>query len=459
MTDEFSEPKKKTRRLILIIIFLFLCLAGAGGYYLYTLMMRTKVADFKGLTKNDVLAWMSENSVPEEQVVFEREYDDDIEADIVLQQSIAAEEILAKEDVLTVTLSGGPDPEVTYELPDFTGKKRSEIESWFQERHFFTVTISEKPDRTISKDIFLSMNPEAGKTVKRKDTLIVTVSSGYDPSLKDVTLADLSGMSKDEITAWGNANQITMNITDEPSETVAKGEFVSQSVKAGDYLNYGDTVNVVFSAGKPVYIVNQTGKTKEEAAAWISAVDLVPWYAEVYGETDPGIIISQSPSEGVKGEGSTVTFYVSAGYVQIADQTGKTKDTALNYISWLNQEYNSSAKIRYEITEKESDKPAGTVILQHLNGDVQSGTKYCAPGSIVSFTVSKGMPAHVPDYSGWGEQEFLEQVEALGMKVGNRSTAYSSIIGEGHIISNDSGEKPAGSVINYIVSMGPDPGN
>ncbi len=455
MSVDYSEPK--TRKLMWVIIFLVLCLAGTGGYYLYLQMSRIRIADFSDLTKNDVLDWMSENKVPEEQVVFQREYDDEIPADTVLSQSMAAEEILAEGDILTIVLSGGPDPEASFELPDFTGKNRKEAEAWFAERKFLSVTIDEKPDRTTEKDMFLAMNPEAGKTVRRKDTVIVTISSGYDPSLKDVTVADLSAISADEIKAWGAENQITVNISYEPHETIEKGLFVSQSVKAGDYLNFGDSVNVIFSAGKPVRIENQTGRAKEQAAAWINAVPLVPYYAEVYGEADPGIIISQTPSEGIKGEGSTITFYVSVGYVPIADQTGKSKETALSYIEWLNQEYNSSAKIRYEVTEKESDKPAGTVILQHLNGEMQSGTKYCSPGSIISFTIAKQAPPHVPDYSGWEEAQFLEQIEALGMTAGVRSTVYSNIIGEGRIISNDSGSKEPGSAINYIVSLGPQP--
>lgn len=65
-----------------------------------------------------------------------------------------------------------------------------------------------------------------------------------------VTIVDFSQMSKEEIKTWCNENKVRCNITDEYSNTISKGMFVSQSTIANDTIYEGDKINVVFSLGK-----------------------------------------------------------------------------------------------------------------------------------------------------------------------------------------------------------------
>ncbi len=458
---------------ILAGIAVLLAAAVGGGFYYLIYSADTKLPDFAGKSRTEVLDWAGKNRIGEERITFEREYDEEKDADIVLSQSIPAGEVFADEDTLSVVLSGGPDPEKEFVLPDFAGKSRTEIETWFRDSRFSAVSYVTKAHRTIAEDIMTEMNPPAGATVKRKDAVVITISAGDDPSLKDVEVPDFSSYIKTEIESWGKTNRINITIKEEPSETITKGNFIRQSVKAGDTLYFDDPLEVVFSSGKPAAVENFVGKSKDQAAAWVGGTKFDGRFVEVYGDADPGLIVRQNPAGGTQGEEEPVWFYVSVGYVQIADNTGKTKDVALGFLSWTNEQYNSSANIRWEINEEFSKNPEGTVIAQYLNGELQKGTKYCSPGSIVSYTISKGdpdgtapdtTPAPAPtqdsgaleNCAGWSEEDFLNRLAALSLSAGTRTAVNSSDTPAGHIISNEYGVKPAGTQISYTVSLGPE---
>ena len=55
------------------------------------------------------------------------------------------------------------------------------------------------------------------------------------------------------------------------------------------------------------------------------------------------------------------------------------------------------------------------------------------------------------------EEAFLAKLAELGLEPGERTEAYSDEVEEGHIISYTTGELAVGSVVNYTVSLGPEP--
>ena len=66
----------------------------------------------------------------------------------------------------------------------------------------------------------------------------------------EVTVADFSTMSRDEVQAWFNTNNVNGKISDEYSSSVAKGTFVSQSIAANTVIHEGDKITVTYSLGK-----------------------------------------------------------------------------------------------------------------------------------------------------------------------------------------------------------------
>lgn len=76
------------------------------------------------------------------------------------------------------------------------------------------------------------------------------VEQGKTESKVEVIVIDFSAMQKAEIEAWCNTNKIKCNITEEYSDTVGKGMFVSQSSAANSIIYQGDQVTIVYSLGK-----------------------------------------------------------------------------------------------------------------------------------------------------------------------------------------------------------------
>lgn len=69
-------------------------------------------------------------------------------------------------------------------------------------------------------------------------------------SKKEVTVIDFSTMTQDDIKAWFTTNKIDGRITNEYSDTIQKGNFVSQSIPANSTIYEGDKLTVIYSLGK-----------------------------------------------------------------------------------------------------------------------------------------------------------------------------------------------------------------
>ena len=66
----------------------------------------------------------------------------------------------------------------------------------------------------------------------------------------EVTIADFSMMTRDEVETWFSTNKINGKISDEYSDIVPKGNFVSQSIIANTVAHEGDKITVIYSLGK-----------------------------------------------------------------------------------------------------------------------------------------------------------------------------------------------------------------
>ena len=66
----------------------------------------------------------------------------------------------------------------------------------------------------------------------------------------EVTIVDFSTMSKEEVKTWMDTNKLNGKITEEYSNDIPKGNFVSQSISANTVVHQGDKINIVYSLGK-----------------------------------------------------------------------------------------------------------------------------------------------------------------------------------------------------------------
>lgn len=106
----------------------------------------------------------------------------------------------------------------------------------------------------------------------------------------EVTVADFSTMSKDATQAWFTTNKINGKISEEYSNDITKGNFVSQSVKADTIIHEGDKITVIYSIGKEPTTEEKNALKKAESYAknmHMSKQGIYQQLTSEYGEKFP----------------------------------------------------------------------------------------------------------------------------------------------------------------------------
>ena len=217
----------------------------AGGWF-YLESLGTEVVDFVSREKSFVASWAEENRLSD-YVLYQYRFDEEISRNIVISQSVPAGEKLRKGDILSVVISEGKDPDRTFEIPDFTGKKKDEAAAWFETNGFTDVTYEYKvtDDGKYSDGEFMSSKPEAGMKVKRSESVTVTFAAktGADITLPDLSLYTLANMK-----AWAEQNKVTLHIRYIQS-SYPEGTVISMDPAPGTVIHAGDEVEIVYSSG------------------------------------------------------------------------------------------------------------------------------------------------------------------------------------------------------------------
>ncbi|MSA72017.1 PASTA domain-containing protein [Holdemania massiliensis] len=404
-----------------------------------------QVEDFSGKTVEEIKQWATEKKLADSQLVIDYEFSDTVDKDKLISQSIASEQKLNKDSVLTVVFSKGPDPDVEVTLPDFKDMTEEEIEKFVETNKLLDVTYEYAVDEKIEKGKFIKVNV-TDTVVKRSTMLIFTISQGEDGTGEQIIVPDFSDYTKAKITNWAKANKVTINWKEEASDKIAKDKVISQDPKAGETIKTGDKITVTLSLGKTVTMKSLAKMSKDEAKKWLNDNGLVGEFSEAYsGSIEYGYVISNTPEKGDVKQGSTVKVKVSLGKIKLESFIGKKKEDAENFKKKVN---NSEANLTFTYSEVESTEAVGTIVSQGYD----SGT-YLSPGTTVNFQISKGKSVTVENKAGSSEDDFKKYISSLGLNLGTRSTVYSDKAA-GLIVENETGSKAAGSSVWYKVSLG-----
>ncbi|WP_102692706.1 Stk1 family PASTA domain-containing Ser/Thr kinase [Rummeliibacillus pycnus] len=150
---------------------------------------------------------------------------------------------------IDLLISEGPKK---VEFPNYVGQNIDQVKTILTKQGFKDInideTFSEKNEGTI-----LKQSPEEGEKVIPKDTTIsFTVSKGVEQA----TVVNLLGYNENALNTYAKTSGFNIRISSEKySDTVPKGQVISQSPKAGTTVNVGSTIEVVTSKGvqeKPV---------------------------------------------------------------------------------------------------------------------------------------------------------------------------------------------------------------
>jgi len=234
-----------SRRNRLYIFLLALAAAAAAALIICLNLMAPKytIETLTGKTEAEINAWAESISLPSERLLYTYIYSDTTEEGKAISQSVNAGGKLARNQVLTVTMSLGPNVDTSVSIPDFTGQTLEQIQAWMEENSMTNVTYTTEDNNELEEGTFISISPAAGSSVKPEAEVIVTTSH-----TDLVTVPSFSGMTRANIDAWCEENGVYARYTYEWSGTTYSGYYIRSDVSEGDRIEAGSTITFVLAS-------------------------------------------------------------------------------------------------------------------------------------------------------------------------------------------------------------------
>lgn len=198
-------------------------------------------------------------------------------------------------------------------VPDVTGKTADEARKLLQEAGFQVQSGTAEYSDTVDKDRVARTNPAAGQSIPKNSVVTYYLSLGKEGSEVPNVVGSTEG------SATTTLNNAGFKVTSETaySDSVARGQVISQTPKAGELAKEGDTVHLVVSAGpdpatqepEQVSIPNLIGWTVADARYQLQSLGFQVYVANSMPDT--AFVTSTTPS-GSAEEGATVTIYAQS---------------------------------------------------------------------------------------------------------------------------------------------------
>lgn len=341
-----------------------------GVYFLF-LAPKIKVQDFTGKTTNDVGLWAKENGIDTKNIVMNQVYSVDYDKDVIISQNKKEGSKIKKDTALVFEVSKGADPDEAVSFPDIKNMTLEEINEWVSKNKLAKVKINTVYDDKIEKDVVISFDLKSvnENNFTRGTNLTIQVSKGPQPA-GEVTVEDFTKKELSVAESFAKTKKIVLETVQSYHDTITSGQIISQSVKGGDTMKQGDTLQVVVSKGKAVNIPNLVGYTKEQLDAWIANKEngVTVIKKEVYNDKPAGSVIAQSLKAGSQvDQGTVLELTVSLYMPQL--QTNSSEWIGKDYLAlhaWVDQVNakggNIAAGAWGDGAHVDSDLPKGQIV-------------------------------------------------------------------------------------------------
>lgn len=309
-------------------------------------------------------------------------------------------------------------------------------------------------DPTVVSGSIISQNPVAGNTSYEGWSVDLVESSG--PSAGSVPFVKYK-TQLDAQTSLAAGGYLLGNITTQNHNVIPAGYVISQTPSEGSALTSGGAVDLVISAGPAgttlVAVPSVTGLTQANAETALTNAGLTSSVTTAFSATiAAGLVISQTPAAATEvASGSVVTLVVSSGpaptTVAVPDVAGMTQAAAQTAIT------NVGLVVGAVSTANSDTVAAGNVISQ-----TPAASTIVSIGSAVDLVISSG-PAliAVPNVTGLTSAAAQTAIINAGLTVGSITTASSSTVAAGNVISQTPGagvQVTPGSSVDLVVSSG-----
>ncbi|MDK0617635.1 Stk1 family PASTA domain-containing Ser/Thr kinase [Clostridium perfringens] len=214
-------------------------------------------------------------------------------------------------------------------IPKIVGEKAEDAKSKLEGLGLKVVEVTEESNQ--EKGIVLKVDPNVDSTVKSGSEVKLTVSAGEGqikvPNFAEMNLDSVKRTLKSLGLEIGTVNE-------EYSDSVPRGEVISQSPNANESVDKGSKVNVTISKGKEIKtttlnIPDVSGKSVEEAKSILSSAGIEANAVKgdpAKSEGEAGKVYSQSQSGSLtikKGEKVTITINYYGDYVKAKHNAGE----------------------------------------------------------------------------------------------------------------------------------------
>ncbi len=202
-----------------------------------------------------------------------------------------------------VTVSKGPE---RYAVPDLAGSSTAEARRQLALTNLTLGKVTQAYSDTVPDGQVVSSTPKAGTQLKRGAAVALVVSRGRQP----IKVPDFTGKKASEAQQALAKLGLTVDATQqENSDTVAKGDVISQSPRDGTLFK-GDKVTLVVSKGPVmVDVPDVIGKQVDDARRILEAAGFKVVVEKALGGIF-GTVRFQDPDRGQAPKGSTVTVTI-----------------------------------------------------------------------------------------------------------------------------------------------------
>ncbi|MDT0000146.1 Stk1 family PASTA domain-containing Ser/Thr kinase [Listeria cossartiae subsp. cayugensis] len=143
-------------------------------------------------------------------------------------------------------------------MENYTGRSYTDTKALLEQQGFKNISSEEAYSSEVGKGMIISQTPTQGTEVVAKSTNVkFVVSKGAEP----ITLKDLRGYTKTAVEDYASSLGLKVSSKEENSDSVEKGQVISQSPSAGSNVSAGDTIEIVISAGPKEKQVKEVTKT------------------------------------------------------------------------------------------------------------------------------------------------------------------------------------------------------
>ncbi|WP_343991967.1 PASTA domain-containing protein [Nocardioides dubius] len=236
------------------------------------------------------------------------EYSNDVAEGQVLSTDPGPGDRVVNGGTVTVVLSLGKE---LYPIPDVKGQSEDDAQALLTEHFVYDETV-EVYSETIPEGTAIRVEVD-GKTIRTGEQRPPTtrVSLVVSKGRKPINVKDFTGKEFSRIEAWAKRTKLTLERTEDYSETLAEGKVISQSPTTGQRYR-GDAIAVVVSKGPPLVEVPSVRAMGVDAAT--EKLEDLGFKVKVKRHLESiglGYVISSNPGSGDKvPKGSTITLTV-----------------------------------------------------------------------------------------------------------------------------------------------------